>query len=39
MGTYRAFFGKYLPGADIGDSFYESGYVIAEGRTDRFRSP
>jgi branched-chain amino acid transport system substrate-binding protein len=29
MAQYRAFFVKYLPGSDIGDSFYESGYVIA----------
>ncbi|MEA2737219.1 MAG: branched-chain amino acid transport system substrate-binding protein, partial [Acetobacteraceae bacterium] len=30
MAKYREFFGKYLAGSDIGDSFYESGYVIAE---------
>ena len=30
MVAYRAFFAKYLPGADIGDSFYASGYTIAK---------
>jgi branched-chain amino acid transport system substrate-binding protein len=29
MAAYRAFFAKYLPNGDIGDSFYESGYTIA----------
>jgi branched-chain amino acid transport system substrate-binding protein len=29
MATYRTFFAKYLPNADIGDGFYESGYTIA----------
>jgi branched-chain amino acid transport system substrate-binding protein len=28
MAAYRAFFAKYLPNGDIGDSFYESGYTI-----------
>jgi branched-chain amino acid transport system substrate-binding protein len=30
MAQFRAFFAKYLPGSDIGDSFYASGYVIGE---------
>jgi branched-chain amino acid transport system substrate-binding protein len=29
MAEYRTFFARYLPGDDIGDSFYESGYTIA----------
>jgi len=30
MAAYRAFFGKYMPGSDIGDSFFESGYTIGK---------
>ncbi len=30
MAAYRAFFAKYMPGSDIGDSFFESGYTIGK---------
>lgn len=30
MAQYRAFFAKYLPNANINESFYEGGYVIAD---------
>jgi branched-chain amino acid transport system substrate-binding protein len=30
MTRYRAFFAKYLPDGDVGESFYEAGYVIGD---------
>ena len=30
MKQYRSFFAKYLPDGDVGESFYEAGYVIGD---------